>query len=256
MNESDSYYVEKTAFLSNLAHQDELAFRESEDHILVEFGSEANWLRCLTQEFPKFIPFLTRQCGIRFHGSILEIGAGPCWFSAELSKIPDVTEITAMDFSPRLLKEMAPRVFQLLGALGHKITRMPGDFHRLEFPDNRFNFVVASAVLHHAVNMAQLLKETRRVLVPGGQFIAIREQIWPLVKFTSRSQTQARLLSAGVNEHYYTLAEYRQFFVDADFEFEAIPVNLASGSKRLWNHLVNGLTHARYAFLATKPLPR
>lgn len=243
------------AALSNLAHHDELAFRESDDHIRVEFGSQANWLRCLIQEFPKFIPFLTGRCGIRFQGSILEIGAGPCWFSAELSKIPEVRELTAMDFSPKLLKEVAPRVFQLLCAEGHKISRMPGDFHHLEFPDNHFDFVVASAVLHHAVNMAQLLNEARRVLKPGGQFIAIREQIWPLVKLKSRSATQARLISAGVNEHYYTLAEYRRFFVEAGFQFQAIPVNLASGLKFHWNRAVNGLTHARYAFVAIKPLP-
>jgi SAM-dependent methyltransferase len=253
VSDTESVYIEKSSFLSGLAHQEELAFRESEDHLAVEFGSEAEWLRCLTEEFPKFIPFLRDRCGVNFQGRILEIGAGAAWFSAELSKLPGVREIIAIDFCSKLLKEQAPRVFRLLGAMGKKITRMPGDFHHLDFPDHHFDFVVGSAVLHHAVDMSQMLRESRRVLKPRGQLVAIREPVWPLLKLKSCSRTQSRLVAAGVNEHFYTLAEYRRFFLEAGFCLQVAPVNLASGLKSVWNTLVNGLTHARYAFIATTP---
>lgn len=255
MRKNESIYIEKKGFLSNLAHQDELAFRESKDHLAVEFGSEEEWLRCVASEFPKFMPFLTGSCGVKFHGRLLEIGAGAAWFSAELSKLPDVQEITATDFSPALLKEQALRVFDLLNARADKIQRMPGDFHHLELPDHHFDFVVASAVLHHAVDMSRLLGEVHRVLKPGGQFVAIREQIWPLFSFRSRSKTQARLVAAGVNERYYTLAEYRRFFAAAGFQLRTEPVSLRQGLRSRWDRAVNGLTHARYVFLATKSSP-
>lgn len=247
---SESKYIEKQGYLSGLAHHSELEFREAEGHLKMEFGSEEEWLRCIQQDFPKFIPFLAHQCGLDFRGRILEIGAGAAWFSAELSKLPNVQEVVATDFSPHLLKELAPRVFKLLQADESKITRTPADFHKLEFRDGEFDFVVCSAVLHHAVSMVDVLREARRVLKPGGRFVAIREPIWPLVKLKSRSRTQARLIEAGVNEHLYTLAEYREFFRQAGLVLDPRKVNLASGPKYLFNELVNGLTHARYAFVA------
>ena len=75
-----------------------------------EFGSEAEWWRCVQADFPKFIPFLTQECGLEFRGRVLEIGAGSAWFSAELSKLPQVVEIIATDASARLLKQEAPKV--------------------------------------------------------------------------------------------------------------------------------------------------
>jgi len=252
LSANESKYVEKKAYLSQLAHASELAFREADDHLNTEFGSEAEWLRCVQEDFPKFIPFLTKKCGLEFRGRVLEIGAGACWFSAELSKLPRVVEVVATDFSPKLLKELAPRVFRLLNARVSKITRMPADFHKLDFPANRFDFVVCSAVLHHAVNMVTVLREARRVLRPNGQFVAIREPVWPLVKLKSRSETQRKLIEAGVNEHLYNLEEYREFFEQAGFKLEAKRVNLSSGFKYYFNSVVNGLTHARYAFVATK----
>jgi SAM-dependent methyltransferase len=248
----ESAYIEKSGFLSDLAHSPELAFRESEGHLETEFGSEAEWLRCLREDFPKFVPFLVERCGVQFRGRILEIGAGACWLSAELSKLPSVEALIATDFSRKLLLEQAPRVFELLQAQAAKITRMPGDFHRLDFPDDSFDFVVCSAVLHHAVDVVQVLREVRRVLKPGGQLVAIREPVWPLLKLKSRSTTQAKLVAAGVNEHFYTLGEYRAFFRAARLSVEAKRVNLATGLKWHFNELVNGLTHARCAFVATK----
>jgi len=52
LNTTESRYVEKKGYLSQLAHGRELAFRETEGHLDAEFGSEAEWLRCLQEEFP------------------------------------------------------------------------------------------------------------------------------------------------------------------------------------------------------------
>ena len=117
--------------------------------------------------------------------------------SAELSRLPRVVEITAIDISARLLKERAPRVFAMLRANSAKITRMPGDCHQLAFPSDHFDFVVCSSVLHYAENIVQVLREAKRVLKPNGQFVAVREPIWPLVSMKSRSVLMARLIATG-----------------------------------------------------------
>jgi SAM-dependent methyltransferase len=247
---TESKYVEKKSYLLRLAHSRELASRAAGNHLHAGFASEAEWLRCLKEDFPKFVPFLKKKCGVEFRGRILEIGAGAAWLSAELSKLPKVVEIVVTDFSPEQLREEVPKTFRLLKAHAGKITRMPADFHKLDFPANHFDFVVCSAVLHHAANVLVVLRELRRVLKPGGQVVAIREPVWPLMKRKPRSKGEGR--RTGVPAHVYRLAEYRDFFTQAGLELETSRVNLASGMKFFFDEVVNGLTHARYALVATK----
>jgi hypothetical protein len=62
----------------------------------------------------------------------------------------------------------------------------------------------------------------------------------------------AKLVATGVNDRFYTLAEYKEFFKQAALPLEARRVNVSSGLKYYVNAVVNGLTHARYAFIGTK----
>lgn len=246
----ESKYIERKSYLSRYAHERAVAVRESEDRLAAEFTSE--WYHSAKEELTKFVPFLMNKCSLSFHGRVLEIGAGAAWFGAELSKLPNVVEVVVTDFSPRLLKEHAPRVFRLLNANTAKITRTPGDFHKLDFPANHFDSVVCSAVLHRAANMVQVLREVKRVLKPGGRLVAIREPVWPLVSLKSRAKARVRLIASGVSDPFYTLADYREFFAQASLPLEVKRVNLSKGFRYYVNELVNGLTHARYAFIGIK----
>jgi SAM-dependent methyltransferase len=199
MNTAESKYIENKAYHSRCAREGIPALRHSSTGLALEVGHEDDCLRWVKGDFPKYIPFLAEKCGLVFRGRILEIGAGGAWLSAELSKQPRVVEVITTDASPKLLKEEAPKVFKMLKANAAKITRMPGDFHNLDFPDNHFDFVVCSAVLHRAANIVQVLREAKRVLKPGGQFVAIREPVWPLVKIKSRAKMLAKLVATGVN---------------------------------------------------------
>ena len=215
-----------------------------------EFPNRAEWLRCVKQDFPKFIPFLTKTCNLDFRGRGLEIGAGCAWFSAELSKLPAVVEVLATDVSAHLLKTEAPRTFKLLKAKEAKITRMPADYSRLDIPANQFDFVVCSDALHRAVSPLRVLREVRRVLKPGGQFIAIREPVRPFMKLKSNPARGARpgvLPAPG-----FALSEYRELFDQAGLKLTVKRVVLSRGFKYYFDKMVNGFTHARYAFVAIK----
>jgi ubiquinone/menaquinone biosynthesis C-methylase UbiE len=250
VSNTDTKYIDKSGYLSRYAHERTVGLREAQAQLAL--GNEADWLKKLEQQLPRFIPFLTEKCDVDFRGRLLEIGAGGAWLSAELSKLPKVVEIVATDISPRLLKEQAPKVFRLLKAHGAKITRTPADFHQLDFPDDHFDYVVSSAVLHDAANIVQALREVKRVLKPGGQFVAIREPVWPLVKIKLRSKMIAKLVATGVNDRFYTLSDYREFFKQAGLPLEVKRVNISSGFRYFVNAVVNGLTHARYAFIGAK----
>ncbi len=246
-----SKFVEKRGYLSRYTDERTVATREQKALEGLR-GKEADWHTSLQRDLRRFIPFLIAKCGLDFHGRILEIGAGAAWLSAELSKLPKVVEVITTDYSPLLLKEQAPRVFSALGAKAAKITRVPADFHQLEFPDNHFDFVVCSEALRDAANIVQVLREVKRVLKPGGRFVAIREPVWPLVKIKSRSRMLQKLVSTGVNDRFYTLSNYREFFRQAGLPLEVKRVNTSTGFKYVFNAMVNGLTHARYAFIGRK----
>jgi ubiquinone/menaquinone biosynthesis C-methylase UbiE len=252
MSLAESKYIDNKAYLSRRARERPAALGEFGVRQAAEAAGETEWLRSVKQEFPKYIPFLTGNCGLEFRGRILEIGAGGAWLSAELSKLPRVVAVIATDPSPTLLKERAPKVFKLLRAHTDKITRMPADGHRLDFPNNHFDFVVCAGVLHRAANIVQVLREAKRVLKPGGQLVAIREPVWPLVRIKSRSKMLAKLIATGVDDRFYTLADYKEFFKQAALPLQVKRVNLSRGLKYYVDEVINGLTHARYAFVGTK----
>ncbi len=246
-----SNFIEKSGYLSRYTHERTVAIREAQTFEALR-EREEEWLDWIRKQLPRFIPFLIRKCGVDFRGRILEIGAGGAWLSAELSKLPRVVEIIATDYSPKLLKEEAPKVFKTLGANVSKITRMPADFHHLDFADNHFDLVVSSEALRDAANIVQVLREVKRVLKPGGRFVAIREPVWPLVKLKSRSKMVQHLVATGINERFYTLSNYKEFFKQAGMPVEIKRVNTSTGFKYFVNAVVNGLTHARYAFIGRK----
>jgi ubiquinone/menaquinone biosynthesis C-methylase UbiE len=247
----ESKYLDRRGFLSRYAHQRMVDKREAASDPLQEFGSEKEWARALNEDLPRFIPFLKKRCHVEFHGRILEIGAGAGWLSGELSKLPKVVEITTTDFSPKILKEHAPRVFKLLNAHAAKITRTPADFHDLGFPDDHFDFVVSSSVLHHATNIVQVLCEVKRVLKPGGRYIAIREPVSPFMKRSSRGKGE-KAGPGGLPLNHYTLKHYKESFKQAALPLEVKRVNLSHGFRYYVDEMVNGITHARFAFIGRK----
>jgi ubiquinone/menaquinone biosynthesis C-methylase UbiE len=247
---TESKYIENKSYLSRYSHQRAVTLRESEERLAREFTDE--WYRSAKEEWPKFVHFLTDKCGFKFHGRVLEIGAGGAWLSAELSKLPNVVNVVTTDYSPKLLKEHAPKVFKLLKASSAKITRMPADYYQLGFPASHFDFVVCSSVLHRAANMVQVLREMKRVLKPGGHLVAFREPVWPLVQLRSRAKVRAKLAAAGITDPFYSLAEYREFFRQAGLQPEVKQMKSTKGFRHHMKTFVKGLAKDNYAFLSTK----
>lgn len=215
-------------------------------------GAASASLREVTGHFPKYVPLLRDKAGVEFRGRILELGAGAAWLTAELSKLPKVVEVIATDFALGPGQEQAPQVFKALRAHEAKITRQPASPHRLNFPDSHFDFVVCNAVLHEAMNQLLLLREVRRVLKPGGQFVAVREPVKPFVRWRAGRGEVAGRASRRLKSPLYSRADYEAVFERAGFSVKVSRVSLASGWKYYFDSVVNGLTHARYVFVATR----
>ncbi len=119
---------------------------------------------------------LARELGQFPQGQGVDMAAGAGWGTALLSRFPDVTKITAVDFSRHRLVDLAPAVFEALGADTSKIDRAVGSFYEVRLPSGSIDFCFLSQAFHHADNPLRLLGEAGRLLRPGGNIYILGEE--------------------------------------------------------------------------------
>ena len=110
-------------------------------------------------------------------GKVLEIGVGT---GRNLKYYPPGCRVVGIDKSEEMLKRARKK------AEGMKnVTLYPMDAERLEFPDNSFDYVVATFVLCTISDPVKALKEMRRVLKPSGELIALEHMhsSYPFIDF-------------------------------------------------------------------------
>ena len=98
--------------------------------------------------------------------NLLEIGTGTGVISLKLSSL--VALITAIDLSPEMLKIAKEKTEK---QSVKNIDFRTGDICNLDFPDNSFDSIIASNVLHLLFEPAKALQEIKRVVKPDGTVI-------------------------------------------------------------------------------------
>ena len=99
-------------------------------------------------------------------GQVLEIAIGT---GRNLPFYPADVEITGIEISPAML-EIARQRPQ---GLGRQVKLIIGDAQALPFPDQRFDTVVCTIALCSIPDERKAVAEVRRVLRPGGRFVAL-----------------------------------------------------------------------------------
>jgi len=94
---------------------------------------------------------------------ILEIGSGTGGFAARLAAQQPDAALVATDQSPRMVELTAARGVEARVA----------DATDLPFEDDSFDLVAAMWMLYHVPDLDLALAEVRRVLRPGGRFLAV-----------------------------------------------------------------------------------
>ncbi|WP_240664617.1 class I SAM-dependent methyltransferase [Methanosarcina sp. MSH10X1] len=110
-------------------------------------------------------------------GKILEIGVGT---GRNLKYYPVGCRLIGIDKSEGMLR----RAQEKAGGMKN-VTLYPMDAEHLEFPDNSFDYVVATFVLCTIPDPVKALKEMRRVLKPSGELIALEHvhSNYPFIDF-------------------------------------------------------------------------
>ena len=107
--------------------------------------------------------FILKQMGDLTDKYLLDLGCGAGENSVYFAK--KGARCLATDYSPG----MVDVAIDLAEKNGVKIEGKVMDAMALEFPDNTFDFVYASNLLHHLPNPTLAIREMHRVLKPGGK---------------------------------------------------------------------------------------
>jgi SAM-dependent methyltransferase len=100
---------------------------------------------------------------------VLEIGCGTgnLW-RENAGRVPAGVTLVLADLSPGMLAEARAR----LAGLPLAPELREADAQALPFPDESFDLVIANHMIYHVPDRARALREVRRVLRPGGRFVA------------------------------------------------------------------------------------
>lgn len=224
--------------LSDLANLAELNYRENIQPNEAAFNSVDRWeARILGDNRLAILPWLQSH-GVNPRGEGLDLGAGSCWLSAQLSRLPAVKRVHALEFSDWMLTQVAPGIIERLGGDNDKITLHIGDIHDLTmFEDESLDFVAASAVLHHSSDLGRVMRECRRVLSQSGLIFAILEPgipklITPFTRELSHEHFGEEEREHGVKEQIFHEREWREVFEQAGFDVRFIKMLVRTVNRR------------------------
>lgn len=213
------------------------------------------WLRHIQKyRLPIFLEIIKY---VNLSGIVLEIGSGSSWFSSNISKIPAVKKISAIDIDPKRIE--AAKIFgNFFNADKTKLSFVIGDFHSIPAENETLDFCVCDASLHHSQDLPKVLKEICRALKPNGTLIAIREPILPsffLLRIYRKFSFGLLQKLRGDIENTYTLTEWQKIFNESGFSLELRPYYLNTTVKeKLIKFLskYNGMLFNRYILIAKK----
>ncbi len=101
--------------------------------------------------------------------SVLEFGCGPAHLWREnIQRVPPGWRVTLSDLSPGMVEEAR----QALATSGRTFTLQVVDIQDAPFDNASFDMVIANHMLYHVPDRQAALAQVRRLLRPGGVFVA------------------------------------------------------------------------------------
>ncbi|MEN1970648.1 class I SAM-dependent methyltransferase [Lentibacillus sp. N15] len=101
-------------------------------------------------------------------GRVLEVGVGT---GANLPYYPNDINYTGIDFSPGMLKQARKKAESL--ALPFELNLVEMDAQHMQFPDDAFDYVIATCVYCSVPDPVKGLKEMGRVCKPDGKILLL-----------------------------------------------------------------------------------
>jgi len=169
---------------------------------------------------------------------VVDLAAGIGWFSALISRIPNVSEIHAVEISDHRIGILCEHAFKMLDGEAEKLHRYLGSFYETQLKTGSVDFIFLSQAFHHADNPLHLLVECDRLLKKGGKIVLIGEHFidWKSVarrffgEMARRRTITFRFFDLFepdplLGDHYYMVQHYQFLFscMGYDCTYEYIP---------------------------------
>jgi demethylmenaquinone methyltransferase/2-methoxy-6-polyprenyl-1,4-benzoquinol methylase len=144
---------------------------------LMTAGQDAGWRR-----------EVIRRAALPPRGRLLDLGAGTGDLAFEALRQQPTCQPLAADFTIEMMRVGQSRA-RRLAAGSHSLGWAAADAQRLPFADETFDAVVSGFLLRNVGDLPGSLGEQRRVLKPGGRFVALdttpppRSPLAPLLRF-------------------------------------------------------------------------
>lgn len=114
-----------------------------------------------------WFPWIFRQCNLRDHMQILELGCGDgALWAQNLKKIPPNVNITLSDISTGMLRD-ARRAIGSDPRFSFKVF----DCHNIPAKIGFFDLIIANHVLFYCQDIGQVCQNVQKLLKPGGIFL-------------------------------------------------------------------------------------
>jgi len=193
----------------------------------IEDGNYNNCLRYLNssglltefKESKKFIQKFPEQV------MVADLASGIGWTSALLSKLPNVSEVHAVEISKHRLGILFENAIKMLNGNVQKIHRYLGSFYNLKFEDNSIDIIYMSQAFHHADRPFNLILECDRVLSKNGRIILVGEHYMgfrQMIKKATVNLIRRKIKGWSfyeifppddkLGDHYYRISDYYFIF--------------------------------------------
>lgn len=175
----------------------------------------------------RIIDIVTRLGGFAPGARIADLGCGSGVFTSLLQRRG--FDCVGVDLSPKLIR-IARETYP-------DVEFREGDIEHLPFADGSFDGVVLAGVLHHLPELSACAAEIRRILKPGGRFVAFDPNRMNPAMFLYRDRTSPFYSSVGVteNERPVIAGEVAGAFMTAGFH---VTTEFHSGMK--YRYLASG----------------
>ncbi len=139
----------------------------------------------------RLIETFARVTGLPAGARVVDLGCGSGVFTDRLQA--HGYQATGVDLSPKLI-EIAREKYPAIEFL-------EGDIEALPFPDGHFDGVLLSGVLHHFLDISRCVAEVKRILRPGGKYMAFDPNRMNPFMYLYRDRSSPLYSSIGVTEN-------------------------------------------------------
>lgn len=140
---------------------------------------------------------------------IVDIGAATCWATRMMAE-RGATAV-AVDISTSMLLDGESQFSQEVF-----FDRVAANMAVLPFRDASVHSIFFSASIHHTGDLKQVIKECARCLPDNGSLVLVNEPVFGNLR--NRKSFGEEDLSAGMNEHIYSLIEYQDAALSAGLQ--------------------------------------